>query len=153
MVVVNDFTAMKMSLPPKKIMESYSQSGKIAARLYPQLLQANVCCNPPTWFSMALKVGKMFSEGAKSFQKCPRKGKMSDCPFVKEYLVPEEIPSFLGGPCKCPHQNGCVPGIPNQTNSRRVLTKKEVEILKTLQDKETAEEKRQIAEFVAAYQK
>lgn len=43
-------------MPPKKVMQSYSDSSKLAERLYPQLLQTTVCCNVPTWFSMVMKV-------------------------------------------------------------------------------------------------
>jgi hypothetical protein len=76
LVVINDFTAMKMSMPPRKVMQSYSDSSKLAERLYPQMLQTTVCCNAPMWFSMVLKVGKMFMS-AKTFAKfklCPRTG-------------------------------------------------------------------------------
>jgi hypothetical protein len=43
-------------MPPKKVMQSYSESSKLAERLYPQMLQTTVCLNVPTWFSMVMKV-------------------------------------------------------------------------------------------------
>jgi hypothetical protein len=47
-------------MPPKKVMQSYSESSKLAERLYPQMLQTTVCLNVPTWFSMVMKVRQKF---------------------------------------------------------------------------------------------
>ncbi len=55
-------------MPPKKVMQSYSESSKLAERLYPQLLQTTVCLNVPSWFSMVVKVSR--SPFALSFSLC-----------------------------------------------------------------------------------
>jgi len=153
LVVINDFTAMRMSMPPKKVMQSYSESSKLAERLYPQMLQTTVCCNPPTWFSMIMKVGKLFlsQKTLDKFKICPKSGTIDDCPFVARYMNKEEIPSFLGGPCRCEFQGGCVAGLSNDTKTCRSLTKQEIAKLKSDSVRERSEEKQKIADFVAAH--
>lgn len=155
LVVINDFTAMRMSMPPRKVMQSYSESSKIAERLYPQMLQTTVCCNPPTWFSMVMRVGKLFlsQKTLDKFKICPGTGTIQDCPFVRRYLNIDQIPSFLGGPCRCEHQGGCVPGMPNDASKCRTLTKEEIDILKSQSAKDAIEETQNIEEFVKAYGK
>ena len=151
LVVINDFTALRMSMPPKKVMESYSASSKLAERLYPQMLQTTVCINVPTWFSMVIKVGKLFmsAKTLEKFKICPKSGRIEDCPFVRKYLNLADVPTFLGGPCTCAHQGGCVPGLSNDAKVVRTLTKAEVEKLKSDTVREGKEEREKIAAFVA----
>ena len=147
-LVVNDFTAMPMSMPPKSVMKSYSEAGAISKRLYPQISMTTCALNPPTWFKMALKAGTFFSnDGAKSFLRCPGKGTIAQCPFASKYLIAEKVPSFLGGKCQC--AGGCVPGIANDCKSRRVLTKDEVEKLMADSKAESERERIEIEEFIA----
>lgn len=41
----------------------------------------------------------------------------------------ECVPSYLGGPCRCEHQGGCVAGVGNDVKTVRVLTKDEIKQL------------------------
>ena len=36
---------------------------------------------------------------------------ITECPFLSQFLSPEDVPSFLGGGCNCP--GGCIAGVPN----------------------------------------
>merc|ERR1711991_1245388 len=126
---------------------------KLAERLYPQMLQTTVCCNAPMWFSMVMKVGKMFMS-AKTFAKFklfPRSGKIEDCPFATKYFNLDEVPSFLGGPCRCEHQGGCVAGLSNDCKTMRTLTKKEIEKLRSDTLRDRKEEVVAIKEFTEKY--
>jgi hypothetical protein len=60
-----------------QVMQSYSDSSKLAERLYPQMLQTTVCINVPTWFSLVMKVGKLFmsAKTLDKFKICPKTGK------------------------------------------------------------------------------
>lgn len=153
LVVINDFTAMKMSMPPKKVMQSFSESSKLAERLYPQLLQTTVCINAPTWFSMVMKVGKMFmsAKTLEKFKLCPKSGRIDQCPFVKKYLNAEDMPTFLGGPCTCSHQKGCVPGLANDAKVMRTLTKEEVAKLKKELEESERKDKEKYEKFLQTY--
>ena len=153
MVVINDFTAMRMSMPPKKVMQSYSESSKLAERLYPQMLQTTAVCNAPTWFSMVMKVGKLFlsQKTLDKFRICPKTGTIQDCPFVRRYLHANEMPTFLGGQCRCEHQGGCVAGMDNDASKCRTLTRDEIARLKTDSAREAAEEEEKMAEFTLEY--
>lgn len=43
LVVVNDFFNMKMSMPPKKIVQSFAESSKLAEKLYVPVVRADSC--------------------------------------------------------------------------------------------------------------
>merc|ERR1711991_1218217 len=90
-----------------------------------------------------MKVGKLFmsAKTLDKFKLCPRSGSIDDCPFVKKYMNVNEIPSFLGGPCVCEHQKGCVAGLSNNAKTMRVLTKDEqAQIKSDMQDIEKFEQ-------------
>lgn len=155
LVVVNDFWNMSMSIPPKKIVQSFGESSKLAEKLYPQLLQTTVCCNAPTWFSWVMKISKLFlsKRTTDKFKLCPKKGKIEDCPFVKKYFHLECVPSYLGGPCRCEHQGGCVAGVSNDVKTKRMLTKEEIQMMKDFATTKERDEKGAMAAFLEQYAK
>ncbi len=142
---------------------------------YPQLLQTTVCCNTPGWFSWLVKAAKVFmsKRTMDKFKVCPRTGKLEvrtqlrvvkalaclscsllqDCPFVRKYMIPECMPSYLGGPCRCEHQGGCVAGVGNDVKTVRILTKDEVKMMKDFGVKREAEEKVKLAAWLEERQK
>lgn len=40
----------------------------------------------------------------------PEPNRMSECPWASKQLKAEEVPTFVGGMCRCPEKGGCVGG-------------------------------------------
>lgn len=136
LTIINDFRGMKFQRPPQKWMKAFGDSSKIAEKVYPQLVETTVMLNTPTWFNMMMKVVKFFLSKRlmEKFRMCngdTDSGDITQCPYVRNHINVDDIPSYLGGKCEC--KGGCVFGLPNQINKPlpMVPTEDQVEMVKT----------------------
>jgi hypothetical protein len=98
---------------------------------YPQLLGATVVMNAPKWVKMAINIGSKFVPATSieklvvcqhpvpSYEAQAKNVDISKNPYAwARFIAPENIPTFLGGTCKChktdKYPNGrCICGIDN----------------------------------------
>lgn len=102
---------------------AFGASTKLSDFLHPQLIDRTVIMHPPATFRLLFMFGKRFAS-AKSIEKiCVCRGvrnrgkDISSCPFVADRLAIEDVPSFLGGTCRCV-DGRCICGIPNDARNR-----------------------------------
>jgi hypothetical protein len=95
-------------------------SGKLSEVVYPQLLARQVIIHPPSFFWALFSIFKIFMS-AKVMEKlgfCPGRSaerpSASACPFASVRFRMEDLPTFLGGSCRCTARGGCVAGVPNE---------------------------------------
>ncbi len=102
-----------------------AEAGKVSEFVYPQLLGRQILLHPPRFFGAMFSVIKQFMS-AKVVEKlgvCPGPGERhgesaSACPYASKRFELVDLPTFLGGACKCTAKGGCVCGTPNE---RRTL--------------------------------
>lgn len=58
--IINDFHGMPFRMPPRAWMKAFGESSKLAEKMYPQLMETMVVLNAPSWFSMLMKVVRIF---------------------------------------------------------------------------------------------
>lgn len=113
LIVANDFTGMRFQRPPKKWMAAFSESSKLAEKMYPQLVETTAMVHCPSWMKWIFSFVKLFlsKRTLSKFRTCPGGDDVSACPFVRSKIAVEHLPTYLGGTCEC--EDGCVRGLPN----------------------------------------
>jgi hypothetical protein len=156
LIAISDFTGMPMRRPPAQWMNAFSESSKTAEKVFPQLIETNAMVNTPSWFNWIFAIVRLFlsKRTLDKIKRCggdAKNGDIRDCPFVRRYLSPESVPSYLGGGCECPR--GCVPGTPNRVTHplSRKPTDEEVEGLKRLVVAKREKDQQELAEFLAKH--
>uniref|UniRef100_A0A7S0WGT6 CRAL-TRIO domain-containing protein n=1 Tax=Pyramimonas obovata TaxID=1411642 RepID=A0A7S0WGT6_9CHLO len=102
----------------RRFMKALTDASKVAEELYPQLLGRAIIINVPSFFSTLFGLFKSLLS-KKTLEKmvvCPGKTleqDISKCPYVRTKFALEDLPSQLGGKCKCLETTGCVGKIPN----------------------------------------
>ena len=101
-------------------------SGKLSEDLYPQLLARQALMHPPSFFWALFSLFKLFMS-QKVLEKvgfCPGRSadrpSASACPFASVRFRLEDLPTFLGGTCRCTSRGGCVAGVPNDQKAPAV---------------------------------
>jgi len=120
--LVADLTGITLAqLGDRVYHETLARGGKLAERIFPQLLQRSVLVRPPRFMQALFPVLKVFVP-AKLLSRiavCPATGRsgagLSSCPFASARFKPSTLPTFLGEgcECRCIDRGGCVAGMPN----------------------------------------
>ena len=100
-------------------MKTVGESGKLSEDIYPQSLARACMIHPPNFFYAVFSVVKRLMP-AKSMAKmgiCPGRSaahqSASACPFASARFDLAQLPSFLGGTCRCTSKGGCIACMPN----------------------------------------
>eukprot|EP00179_Madagascaria_erythrocladioides_P007359 CAMPEP_0198320738 /NCGR_PEP_ID=MMETSP1450-20131203/9604_1 /TAXON_ID=753684 ORGANISM="Madagascaria erythrocladiodes, Strain CCMP3234" /NCGR_SAMPLE_ID=MMETSP1450 /ASSEMBLY_ACC=CAM_ASM_001115 /LENGTH=311 /DNA_ID=CAMNT_0044024231 /DNA_START=53 /DNA_END=988 /DNA_ORIENTATION=- len=97
---------------------AFGSSTKLSDFLHPQMIEKTVILHPPTSFRLLYQFAKAFvsKKSLDKIRQCSatdhRKADIAKCPFVSERLEILEVPSFMGGGCRC-NDGCCINGIPN----------------------------------------
>ena len=116
--------------PDQRFMKAMGRASKESEVFYPQLLAWTAVVNSPWWMRAAMSVARLFMS-KKSIEKMrfcsgkTYKDLIGNCPYVGSLLAPEDVPTFLGGTCRCP--GGCVGGAPNEQTTRRATPEEDDE--------------------------
>lgn len=104
----------------RKYFTALGESGKVSEYVYPQLLRRSVIMHPPAFFSTVFAFMKPFMS-AKQLEKttlCPgssaARPSLGACPFAREMFEGADVPTFLGGSCRCAAKGGCICERPNE---------------------------------------
>ncbi len=106
-----------------KYQKIVAETGKISEFVYPQLLGRQILLHPPRMFGAIFSVIKQFMSD-KVIDKlgvCPGPGERhgqsaAACPYASRRFAADlsDVPTFLGGACKCTARGGCVCATPNE---------------------------------------
>jgi len=142
--LVTDFRGMKFQRPDNRIMNSFSESSKLAEKIYPQLVETTVLTNAPSWSSWVIKLCRLFisKRTMEKFRLCTadsRAGDATQCPYLKERFDMDAVPTFLGGNCEC--EKGCIWGLSNDDDHELQPTEEQMAELREYIEKVRAEQK------------
>ena len=109
--------------------------GKISETAYPQLLGKQVMLHPPRFFGAMFAVIKQFMS-PRTLEKvgvCPGPGEAHGmsatvCPFACARFDMVDVPTFLGGLCKCTAKGGCICATPNERTNVQAADGAEVTV-------------------------
>jgi hypothetical protein len=123
-ITIIDMKGAGMSSQNSAFQRAMGEASKITEQFYPQLLGISVLNNPPFWFRAAFAVVSLFMS-AKTLARTKvcygktRKEDVTTCPFVSGAFDLVDLPSFLGGQCRCGGEEGaCVAGRPNDMSTQ-----------------------------------
>ena len=123
--VVKQLTLIDMKDSPittfdRKYFTSLGESSRVSEYVYPQLLRRSILMHPPAFFNTVFAFIKPFMS-AKALEKttlCPglsaARPSFSGCPFASALFDGAELPTFLGGSCRCTAKGGCICARPNE---------------------------------------
>jgi hypothetical protein len=104
-----------------KYQQIAAATGKVSESVYPQLLGKQVLLHPPRFFAAVFGVIKQFMSPrvVEKLGFCPGPGEAhgqsaSVCPYARGRFEMVDLPTFLGGLCKCTAKGGCVCATPNE---------------------------------------
>ena len=119
-LTVVDLKDSPITVFDKKYFSALGESSKISEFVYPQLLRRSILMHPPAFFSTVFAFIKPFMS-AKSLEKttlCPglsaARPSFSACPFASALFEGAQLPTFLGGSCRCTAKGGCICERPNE---------------------------------------
>lgn len=123
-LLVKTYSLIDLSDAPvpteRRLFAAVGQTSKLSEFMYPQLLQKTVMFHPPALFSTVFALLRPLM-GAKALEKtvpCPGKTSArpsaAACPFVGALFDLSELPTFLGGTCRCTGKGGCISERPNE---------------------------------------
>jgi hypothetical protein len=110
----------QLSLMDRRYFKVIGESGKLSEFVYPQLLLKSVGMNPPAFFHAVFSLFKplMSPKMLEKQSLCPgrtaARPSAASCPFAGARFDVGDLPSFLGGACKCTARGGCVACRPNE---------------------------------------
>lgn len=106
-VVILDVEGIGLSILTGKVKEFMKLASEIAQNYYPETLYKMFLINSSFFFSAVWTIVKGFID-----EKTRNKVNVEKSSYQKkllEYIDEENLPSFLGGKCKCEHiQGGCL---------------------------------------------
>ena len=120
MISIVDLSGVTLAMgSDSSYQRTIGDSGKLSEEVYPQLLARQAIIHPPSFFWVLFSIFKHFMS-AKVMEKlgfCPGRSaerpSASACPFASVRFRLEDLPTFLGGTCRCTARGGCVAGMPN----------------------------------------
>ena len=119
-LTVIDLKHSPLAAYDKKHFTALGNSGKVSEYVYPQLLRRSILIHPPAFFNTIFAFVKPFMS-AKSLEKttlCPgasaARPDFSACPFASALFDGADLPTFLGGSCRCTAAGGCICARPNE---------------------------------------
>ncbi|KAJ1551392.1 hypothetical protein HK096_000204, partial [Nowakowskiella sp. JEL0078] len=108
MIVINDFTgaSFNWTYVNPRFLSVFSHAGKNGDMYYPMLLGTSVAVNPPKAYVWGFNMVKHIlpQKTVEAVTMCTgdvRNGDVRKCPFASKMLKHEDVPSFLGGQCRC----------------------------------------------------
>jgi len=130
LLVINDMRGFSLLTNSKKFFDALGISTKVTENIFPQLLEKSVAVNPILIYKVLLSLASLVvsKRSLAKFTYCKgdtSKGDITQCPFASKFLEKKDVPTFLGGDCKCEDKGGCVDGIPNEAKEHPVCGKKE----------------------------
>eukprot|EP00854_Cymbomonas_tetramitiformis_P000745 gene745-1213_t len=114
-ISVNDLNHVSLfNGQDKRFMKVLSAASKQGEDLFPQLMGRSVLINMPQVYYSIFSLMKTFmsKRTLAKLAVCPAGDDITKCPFIKAKFNIDDVPSFLGGKCKC--SRGCVGSIPNE---------------------------------------
>lgn len=122
--LVKQITLIDMKDAPaafdRKHFTALGESSKVSEFVYPQLLRRSILMHPPAFFNAIFALVKPFMS-AKALEKttlCPglsaARPAFAACPFASALFEGAELPTFLGGSCRCTAKGGCICARPNE---------------------------------------
>jgi hypothetical protein len=146
LIIVNDLRNKTSAKPDSKVMKAMSESSHLSEFLYPQLVEATIAVNAGPLTNLMFKAAKLFvSKRAMSkFKVCHADtltGDIKDCPYASKHIAIENIPSYLGGTCRC--DGGCIVGMKNDQTEVLVPSAEQVGKVNLLIDELRAKEREQ----------
>jgi hypothetical protein len=158
LIVVNDFKGTPFRKPPSRWMNAFSESSKVAEKIYPQLVETTVMVNTPSWFKWVFSFIKLFlsKRTLEKFKACKgdiENGDILECPYIRTHIAVESTPSYLGGRCEC--KGGCVPGLSNHAEELgplpRIPNAEEIEMIRNMVLENRAKEERELEQYLKAH--
>jgi hypothetical protein len=121
MLSVVDLTGITLAMGAEtQYQKTIGESGKLSEEIYPQLLARSVVIHPPFFFYALFSLFRVFMS-TRMLEKmgvCPGRSDASPsasvCPFASVRFKLEQLPTFLGGGCRCTAAGGCVACTPNE---------------------------------------
>lgn len=123
--------------------------------VYPQLVETTVLVNTPGWFSWIFSIVKLFlsKRTLSKFKPCKgdTDGDVTACPYIREHIAVENLPSYLGGTCVC--EDGCVYGCANKIEGEMPFTpsQEQVEKLTALMEEQRKIDEKALQEFLKSH--
>ncbi|KAF8819185.1 putative SEC14-like protein 5 [Cardiosporidium cionae] len=110
-------------------LKAFSASSQVAEFLHPQLVAKTILLNAPPLLRLVIDMVKKFGVSRRAMEKiwiCKNQGSPSNdlSDVVTAIIDPNNIPSFLGGLCRCPF--GCIPGTENDSTNPKVVNLEEL---------------------------
>ncbi|SCO93086.1 sec14-like cytosolic factor or phosphatidylinositol/phosphatidylcholine transfer protein, putative [Plasmodium malariae] len=100
----------------RRFLRVFANTSKLSEFLHPQLVGKTYLINAPSYIRITIETLKTFGISRRTLNKLeiPKvisNKKPADCEWFNELVDKNDIPSYLGGNCKC--KNGCIPGFDN----------------------------------------
>ncbi|SCN61315.1 phosphatidylinositol/phosphatidylcholine transfer protein, putative [Plasmodium chabaudi adami] len=100
----------------KRFLKIFASTSKLSEFLHPQLVFNTYLINAPSYIRITIETLKAFGISRRTLNKLriPKvieNVESADCEWFNTIVDKKDIPSYLGGLCKC--KNGCIPGFTN----------------------------------------
>ncbi|ETV76530.1 hypothetical protein H257_09531 [Aphanomyces astaci] len=118
MLSVLDFTGFSIARGhDTRFSQMLGATSKLSEKMYPQLVGRTIFVNAPSIFQWVFRFIKplLSQRTVAKIVMCPGQSSgqaLAACPFANRYLGVENIPTFLGGMCRC-GGGCCIGGVPN----------------------------------------
>ena len=111
-----------------KYQQIAAATGKVSESVYPQLLGKQVMLHPPRFSAAVFAVIRQFLSPrvVEKLGFCPGPGdahgsSAAACPYARARFELADLPTFLGGLCKCTAKGGCICATPNERSHVQAL--------------------------------
>ncbi|GAW81732.1 sec14-like cytosolic factor or phosphatidylinositol/phosphatidylcholine transfer protein [Plasmodium gonderi] len=101
----------------RRFLKVFANTSKLSEFLHPQLVGKTYLINAPSYIRITIQTLKTFGISRRTLNKLEIPKVISnqepaDCEWFSLLVDKNNIPSYLGGNCKC--KNGCIPGFQNE---------------------------------------
>ncbi|SCM24004.1 phosphatidylinositol/phosphatidylcholine transfer protein, putative [Plasmodium berghei] len=100
----------------KRFLKIFASTSKLSEFLHPQLVFNTYLINAPSYIRITIETLKAFGISRRTLNKLKipkaiENVESANCEWFNTIVDKKDIPSYLGGLCKC--KNGCIPGFKN----------------------------------------